>query len=371
LRQLGREFRRRRYEREAGDLIRALYPQNEPFAIDQWWFGDEVADQMPAADIVHLHWVAEFIDYQAFFDARPGPVVWTLHDMNAFTGGCHFDHACGKYQSECEACPLLAKHESPGEDLVSAVWHRKKALFDARSSRSLTFVAPSKWLAEEAKASTLLNKFPVIHAPNGIDVETFRPLDQATVRPLLGLPAETPLVLFVAQDVSDPRKGFNFLRSVLPKLLESGLKVELVIVGRGKPDISDILPAHHFEWTADESFVCRLYSAADVVAFPSMQDNFPNVLLESMACGTPAVALDVGGVKELVISGETGLLVQKDDVSGMANALENILRNPAVSRAMGARARRVTVEQYTLAIQAARYAEIYSSALSRDGCAVR
>jgi glycosyltransferase involved in cell wall biosynthesis len=320
---------------------------------------------MPEADIVHLHWVAEFIDYGAFFDFRRGPVVWTLHDMNTFTGGCHFDQGCGKYRSQCEACPLLIEHQSPGHDLASLVWRRKKALFDALSPTQLTFVVPSLWLAEEARVSTLLGKFPIECVPNGVDTDTFRPLDQSGSRQSLGLPLKTPLVLFVANDVMTPRKGFTFLRRALTQLRERGLNVELITAGKGRPDIPDVVPVHHFEWTADESFLCSVYSAADVVAVPSTQDNLPNVLLESMACGKPVVAFDVGGIQELVTSGKTGLLVQEGDVPGLVTALESVLIDPAVSRAMGERARRVTTEHYTLAIQADRYAKIYRSAIHR------
>ncbi len=166
--------------------------------------------QMPRADVINLHWVAGFVDYHTFFTSRiTKPVVWTLHDMNPFTGGCHYDQGCNKFKTACTACPLLGTTDP--NDLSHRVFSAKAEILRQWPRTMLHIVTPSRWLAEEARNSTLFGRLEATVIPNSLETDVFVPMDKAAARAKLKLPQDARVVLFVSNHIKLARKGFHDL----------------------------------------------------------------------------------------------------------------------------------------------------------------
>jgi glycosyltransferase involved in cell wall biosynthesis len=343
-----------------------LADEAEHFTEDRTEFAGQVAPQIPPGDVINLHWVRHLIDFQAFFGAVERPVVWTLHDMNAFTGGCHYDAECGRYAAACGACPQL---RSPDErDLSRQVWERKQAAFSQVPPDRLHVVAPSRWLADCARRSSLLARFPVHVIPYSLDLNTFRPYDAAGLRAALGVAPTDRVVLFVSQMVRNRRKGFALLREALAGM-EARDDVVLVSVGRRAPDLAGPLRHVHLGSIGVDGLLALVYAAADVFVIPSLQDNLPNTVLEAMACGTPVVGFDAGGIPDMVRPGETGSVVPTGDVRALREALVHVLDDDDARAHMAARCRATAEAEYAPAVQARRYLDLYETvaALRRTG----
>jgi glycosyltransferase involved in cell wall biosynthesis len=324
----------------------------------------DVLGQMPPSDIVNLHWVAGFFDYREFFRKLPArlPVVWTLHDMNPFTGGCHFDGGCGKFAERCGACPQLGSNDP--KDLSARVWRRKQKAFSTRNAEGVHLVTPSRWLQGEVSKSTLMSKFRCTAIPNALDTELFQPREQGAARKLLGIPTDSAVILFLADWAGEKRKGFDFLVEAL-KPFRNDRRVYLLAAGRE-------LPAHDLGpqlvttgYLTGEKQLSWVYSAADVFVLPSLQDNLPNTALEALSCGVPVVGFDVGGIPEIVREGETGLLVPAKDVAGLRAAITSVVENRDMRVRMAEAGRRYAVANYGLEIQARRYLELYTELVAR------
>lgn len=310
----------------------------------------------PQADILNLHWVANFLDYRKFFPSvRKGqPVVWTLHDMAPMTGGCHYAMECSRFTRACGACPLLGSKSE--RDLTHRIHRRKSAALEGLIPESTRIVAPSRWLADEARRSSLLRRFDVDVIQNGIDVETFAPRDRSIARDVLGLPQESSVVLFAADNMTDYRKGMDLLLSALEGL--SAIRpVALAAIGGGAATLPDgSIAIGRIENPRLMSF---LYSAADIFVLPTRADNLPNVLVEAMACGTPCVSFRIGGVPDIVRHGETGLLAEPDDVSSLRQCLLTLLQDYEMRSRMSRACREIAVKEYSDTLVARRYVALY------------
>ena len=333
-----------------------------PFHSERAVVGEAMVSQLPPADIVNLHWVREFVDYQAFFSSRPPgqPVVWTLHDMLAFTGGCHYAADCTRYVEGCGSCPFLESDDP--QDLSYRILRRKLKIL-AGFGNKLHVVSPSRWLAREAKRSVLFRDVPVSVIPYGLDTRQFRPDRREEVRQSLNLPADLKLILFVAHNVTDPRKGLRYLDQALCRLGHRG-NLALLLVGDGNPDLMSSIPVLRAGELWNDDAVSGLYSAADLVVVPSLEDNLPNTVLEAMASGVPVIGFDVGGVPDLVIPGETGYLAPLGDSFALAQALAQALDDPERLKSMGRAARSLMERNHTLEAQANSYLDLYRSLLT-------
>lgn len=333
-----------------------------PFHSERSPFGDILVQQMPAADVVNLHWVRGFVDYGAFFRSRPPgqPVVWTLHDMNAFTGGCHYTAGCDRYIDACGACPVLESTDP--EDASFQVLQRKRAILAARTGGPLHVVAPSRWLAAEAKRSRLFADLPVSVIPYGLETDVFVPHDRQAARQSFNLPADLKIILFIAHVVTDPRKGLARLDEALARLGPQN-DVALLLVGQGTPTLTAPVQCLRSGLVNDDATVSRLYSAADLVVVPSLEDNLPNTVLEAMASGTATAGFAIGGIPDMIIPGETGFLADPADPQSLDRALAEALADPARLAALGRGARARVEREHTLARQAERYLDLYRSLL--------
>lgn len=283
-------------------------------------FGYPIASAVNAceADIVNLHWVGDnFLPLQQLRLIK-APIVWTLHDMWAFTGGCHYAGDCRRYLETCGNCPQLS---GPKHDDISARVNRRKR--EAWAGVPLTVVCPSRWLASGAGQSAILGEKRIEVIANPIDTREFKPLDRGEARYAFNLPLDKKLVLFGAVDgTADPRKGFAYLRDAL-KLFAAGSGVELVVFGADGAEATGLeLPSHRIGSLRDTVSLNLLYSACDVFVLPALQDNLPNTLMEALACGTPCVAFDSGGVGDLLQHQENGYLAQRADAVDLLQGIQ-------------------------------------------------
>ena len=311
-------------------------------------------------DIIHLNWICGgYIPINALAKFNK-PIVWTFHDMWAFTGGCCYSGECTGYVKHCGKCPQLGSRRE--KDLSFWGWQRKKCVLE---KLNLTIVTPSKWMGDCAAQSSLLKDKTIRVIPNGIDLNRFKPLDQSVCRNILGLPLDKKLVLFGAVDAtSDLRKGFHYLSSVFAELKKSSLagKTELVVFGAGEPENPPELgfKATYLGRLYDEISIALLYSAVDVFIVPSLEDNLPNTVLESMACGTPCVAFTVGGLPDMIDHLENGYLAKALDASDLANGLHYVLNRSDVEYdEMRINARQKAVRDYDIQIVSERYKKLY------------
>jgi len=316
--------------------------------------------QLPLCEILHLHWIAGFLDYTEFFRQIPRdlPIVWTLHDMNPFTGGCHYDAGCGKYRGHCGACPQIASLEEA--DFSAQSWARKEKAFGTLGGRTIHIVTPSRWLADESRKSTLFGRFPAIVIPNGVDTERFQPRDRRPVRARYGIPQDAKVVLFVAHWASEERKGLDVLRQAMQGM-QGDNDLYILVIGRGVSAEAFGQRAVVIDHTGDDIALSSIYSAANLFVAPSRQDNLPNTALEALACGIPTIASAIGGLPDIVRDGETGLLVPPGDAGALRTAITSVLQDPSRQAAMAETCRRTALAEYDLDRQSRRYLTLYES----------
>ena len=318
---------------------------------------------MKDADIINLHWLAGMIDYGTFFPGLHGKkVAWTLHDMNPFTGGCHYSQGCSKYKLNCGACPQLGSDKE--KDLSRKIYDRKKCAYNELDA---DIVTPSKWLAGIAKESSLLGKYRIRTIPNGVPADIFTPRDKNSSRKLLGLPENKTLLLFWC-GVLVERRGCMHVVEALKKLhgKTDTSDLALVVIGDLSYKLpSDIgytyYPAGHIH---DERLLSCYYNAADFLVSANWEDNFPNQVLESMACGTPVIGCNSAGVPEMLAPHGTGLLFEQKNTDDLAQKIAWMITHPAERKEMGRRAIELTEKEYTREACARRYIEFYNRILA-------
>ncbi len=344
----------------------ATRPQGlEPFSDDRSRYGRELVRTLPPCDVITLHWVAGLIDYASFFRLAPrrAPIVWRLSDQHPFTGGCHYDEGCGRYTASCGACPQLGSHDE--HDLSHQIWARKRAALARVPPGRLHIVALNRWMAAEAQRSSLFGHLPVHIIPNGLDTSTFAPYNQSYARAVLDLPQQAKIVLFVAASVNNRRKGFALLVEALAGLSDLP-DLHLVAIGRNPPTLNAPITQHALGAIDDDTRLALVYSAADLFVIPSLQDNMPGTVLEALACGTPVVGFDTGGVSELVRPGQTGLLAPVGDVPGLRAAIRQLLTNESERQALRRLCRAVALAEYRQELQAQRYLDLYRAILDPE-----
>ena len=294
------------------------------------------------ADLLNLHWVAGFLPWSTFFRQVRQPLVWTLHDMQPFKGIFHY--AVDRDRAGAAAQQL-------GERV--RLWKRR-VLADVPTER-LTVVTPSRWLGQQSQASEVLGRFPHRVIPYGLSTDIFRVWPRQTSRQLFGLPQDRRLVLVVAERLDDYRKGLDLAAAALGT---AGVLAGWDVVAAGAGSIR--FPGRTVHATGsvpDPRLMALLFSAVDLVLVPSREDNLPNVILESLCCGTPVVVTQGGGCPEPVVEGRDGVVSRSLDVRGFTDAVAaaagmNFDRE-AISAAAAAR--------YDQSVTAAAYLQLYQS----------
>ncbi len=344
-----------------------LYPTRPMFSPQ--WFPDAIAPKIAelSPDIINLHWLCGgYLRVETIAQFNK-PLVWTLHDMWPFTGGCHYSQECDRYTKSCGACPQL--NSSKNCDLSHWVWQRKAK---AWKGASLTLVSPSVWLAECAKSSSLFQDTRIEVIPHGLNTEKFKPVAQQTARELLNLPQDKQLVLFgvTPSATGDPRKGFHLLHAALQKLSQSGWqdRLELVVFGSSQPEKPPDLgfKTHYLGQFHDDISLALVYSAANVMIVPSIQEAFGQTASESLACGTPVVGFNGTGVKDIVNHQQDGYLATPFEIEDLAQGIVWVLEDSDRHQKLRDRAREKAQQEFTLELQAHRYLSLFSELVNQS-----
>ncbi len=347
--------------------VKLLKTENHSL-ISPAWIGSNILKRPTAfePDIIQLHWIGhELLRVEDISKFRP-PIVWRLPDMWAFTGGEHYVQECTRYQ-----VGYLKNNRPKGEggfDLNRWVWNRKLRAW--KDISSLTIVTPSSWLAKCASSSYLFKdrRVEVIH--NGLDPEQYKPIDKPLARELMKLPQDKQLILFGALGAtSDRRKGFHLLQPALQRLSQSAGRgnenIEIVVFGASQPENAIDLgfKSHYLGSLHDDIALALVYSAADVMIVPSIQEGFGQTASESLACGTPVVCFNSTGLKDIVEHQQNGYLARPYEKNDLANGIAWVLQDEQRWQSLSRRAREKVEQEFTLEIQARRYLKLYQEVL--------
>jgi glycosyltransferase involved in cell wall biosynthesis len=338
-----------------------LFLKNRPEGLEMFSFPDSKYDITESelykvASIVNLHWVANFLDYSSFFEKNTKPVVWTLHDMNPFTGG---EHYIEEYLGIDELGFPIKRKISKEEKKIA----KENILIKMHAISkidNLTIVAPSQWLAEAAKKSELFKNKAVIYIPYGLDSDIYTPRNKKYSRELLSIPEGKKVILFVADSISNNRKGYIFLKKAFEQLADPNLI--LCAVGNKNSNLESIENIMELGPIYDERFMSIAYSAADVFVIPSLMDNLPNTVLESLMCGTPVIGFPIGGIPDMIQDGVNGYLTEEISVISLVTTINKFLRNPDCFNK--SEIRQNALNKYNLKLQADRYINLFESLLN-------
>lgn len=339
-----------------------------PFSLQ--WFGQSIINrkELRDADIIHLHWINHgFLSpkFLAELDLLDKPIVWTFHDSNAFTGGCHVRYSCENFHKQCGNCPLL-KFEGK-DDISHKNWLRKQKAY---SSLNFHIVAPSSWMAKSVKESSLLGMRKVDVIPNTIEIDVFKPYVKADAKKMLKIPSNHFVIMSgFMPSKNDKHKGTQYLIEALNEL--SGRsevpKNEIELVIFGNKDTKDI-PEFPFKTTFlgtinKDDHLAKCYAAADVFVLPSLEDNLPNTVMESLACATPVVAFKTGGIPDMVKHLENGYLADYQSATDLADGIEWLFLHED-RESIQKEARRTILNQFSPSVVAIKHEELYQTLIN-------
>jgi glycosyltransferase involved in cell wall biosynthesis len=380
------------------------------------------------ADVLNLHNLhRNYFNIRALPEiARGKKVVWTLHDMWALTGHCAYSYDCERWKAGCHDCPMfeeplsrIVEPELPAKDETRENWNLKKEIY--AQIPDFHVVAPSRWLYELAKESILKENAEINYIPNGIDTNQFAPMDKQQARSLLALTRDWRLPLqsarsllaltrdwrlplqsalrrgrrlilallertFIRRDqevssrlmnfpedkslvfvssMHQGRKGGELLAAALEKLQHKDKLALLVNGGNALHMVPSGVEVLNIGRVSQPAILRLAYCAADFFVLPTLSDNLPLTLTESLACGRPCVSFDTGGVGDLVKHEVTGYLARPGNVEDLTRGMEIMLNNPELREKSGARGRALIENEFTIEQQAGRYMKIYGQEIGR------
>ena len=344
--------------KKCNDLEMKGYAMPGYFHSDKYAVSYKDMPMIQSADLIHVHWINEGIYSDHFLKDMNRPLVWTLHDMWPFTGGCHYTGDCRRFTGQCGICPCLGSAKA--SDLSSKGQQRR---IQEYKNAALQFVGCSQWISEEANASRILRESgkTCIAIPNPIETRWFHARDKEDCRNLLGIQTKKKLILTGSINLRDQRKGASFLLEALGHLDPE----TYALCTFGNPEGFDTgsVETITFGNVFDDLHLSLIYSACDLFCAPSVQENLANTVMESLACGTPAVAFEIGGMPDMIHPGFNGQLAQPFDVLSLANAIDE-----TASRGYDALAiAKDTSERFGLEAIGKRYDSVYQKMLKEGG----
>lgn len=305
----------------------------------------EKNEQVVNSDIVHLHWVADFLNYETFFKNINTPIVWTLHDMNPFQGIFHY------------------KNDELNNSSVSRI---NKTVFNEKMNfihqhKNIHIVCLTQWMYEASINSKTLGNYPHYLIPNGLDFSSFN-LQQSPqeLKSKYNILNDNKTLLFISQDITNIRKGIDLLKGALEKL--PTLNLNIITVGNNEIKLPENFTHIHFNHIDDMNVLNELYTLADLFVLPSREDNLPNVMLESFANGTPVLAFNTGGMKDWIIQNETGILVKDIDSISLAKEITNFANGLYSFDA--SIIKQYATENFNKDVQTKKYIELYQNILN-------
>jgi glycosyltransferase involved in cell wall biosynthesis len=350
IRPLKRNLLWRALDRASGELFDLLslqyvfYPSSFGVLADAWF---------RAASIVQLHNLhGSYFGFTALpAISRLRPVVWQLHDQWGLTGHVAYSLDCERWRHGCGTCPYLDEYPRLRNDTTALLYRLKDRVY---SNSRLHLVVPSRWMADIVRASPLLSRFPLNYIPTGIDTRVFTPGDRDEARRKLRLPLDRRIVFFAAANINERRKGLHLLAEALRRLDDPPL---LLVAGNGT--VARGIETRYLGAVLDEEVLADAYRAADVFAVPTLADVLTQTAPESIACGTPCIAFDRGGVVDVVRHLETGYQARFGDVDDLARALTTLLGDDALLERLSRKCREVAETEFSVDVQVQRYASLY------------
>ncbi|WPU99706.1 glycosyltransferase family 4 protein [Mucilaginibacter sp. cycad4] len=351
---------------------RFLKPDSRtPFSFT--WFGRSVIKHpdVKNADIIHLHWINHgFLDPRHIAEIKKlgKPVVWTFHDSNAFTGGCHVRYTCDHYQQQCGNCPLLIN--AGNDDISHRIWQQKNKAYQ---QLGFNIIAPSLWMQASVRKSSLMQGKAANNIPNTLETDVFKPIDKKEAKAKAGLPTDKFIFLSgFMPSRKDLHKGTQYLLESM-ELLKQRLgadtdQIELVVFGnRGTESLLDFPFKTSFLGTINNDEKLALhYAAADAFLIPSLEDNLPYTVMESLACGTPVIAFTTGGIPDMVQHQHSGYLATYRSSESFTDGMEWIIKHPERDE-LNQQARQTIMDRFSEEVIAKKHIEVYQKLLSKGG----
>lgn len=375
-------------------LVRSKYNDSDTVEVmDSWWKkliskmrnafnllyskGQVVSDiygahltqipQIADADIIFLHWVNSFVSAQTVIDLLElgKPIVWIMHDMWVFTGGCHCDEECGKYEVGCGQCPLLNSINI--NDITHRNIMKKTKIY---SDSNITFVALSNWELACARKSIALQNCNIIKIPNPLDLNTFCPMEREYYlkqkQQMMPFLSQKKVILFGANKAAEDRnKGFKYLIESL-KYMDPQEYCLICFGGdltKYKSEMPDNMDMVSLGVILDEHELAVWYNIADVFVAPSLQESFCYTVCEALACGTPVTAFAVGGIVDQVEHMKNGYLVKIKDAYDLAAGIRFCVEN---RESLTRTARKGVIDKNNYDKIGERYAELCNNLLKKD-----
>ncbi|MDE6514423.1 MAG: glycosyltransferase [Bacteroidales bacterium] len=316
------------------------------------------------ADIIHLHWINQ--GFLSLRDLRAlqrlgKPIVWTLHDLWPATGICHYPDTCTRYRTQCGHCPQMAA--TPLLPLSRRVFKKKMKLDFSRTA----FVGCSRWITDMAQTSGLLRQAGFHAIPNPIDGTVFHPIARNEARQRFLLPTDRPIVLFAAAKVSDTRKGIKYLIEACRLLYQQGSQCfDVALLGGQLDGLAASFPCrvHCLGYLTAPEDIRAAYACATVFVIPSLEDNLPNTVMESLACGTPCVGFRTGGIPEMIDHLQNGYIARYKDAQDLADGIAWALNHPDAQALSNACLQKVD-DCYRPDVVARQYQALYGTCLGR------
>ncbi len=311
-----------------------------------------------SADVINIHWInfgfLSMRDIERLY-ALNKPIVWTLHDMWLFTGGCHYSGECTQFEQNCSACPIVYMKKTP-----SLLWRKKELIF---KNKKVSIIAPSQWLVDESKKASLTKNANSICVPNTLNSALFTNLNKVEACKKLGLDVSKKYILFSAANPNDVRKGFSYFVEAVERLKKeyaNHSQLELLVMGKEQKAFSSLaLKVNNLGFITSEEKSALIYSAASVFVIPSLEDNLPNTIMEALSCGTPCVGFAIGGIQEMIKTGVNGYLAAPRDEKDLTKGIIEVL-NSSINLEEGAR--NWMLEKYSNEVIAKQYLKVFNEA---------
>ncbi len=346
--------------RLARKLFTYRHPEPQPkapnlfFSQPRSWTGAQAWEQISSCDVLHIHWASALpehyipapLDWPATIAALPRnlPVLVTLHDMNAFTGGCHYTVDCERFKIGCGQCPQLAS-PSPS-DQSTQIWRTRLKVYQKLNTR-LSIHATSSYIKRMAEQSPLLSGISTSLVPLGVDTEIYQPRERNPLRDKYTIPSDALVLLFVSDSLSNPLKGMNILSEALG-LLKLPDNLLLLSVGRDVPTLTSNTPCRHLGHISNEPELAETYALSDIFIFPSRQETFGQTPLEAMASGCALAACPAGAIPDIVTHGRDGLIADSATPEALASCLEKLIHDAPLRSNLGQNARTRVEQAYSL-----------------------
>jgi len=336
------------------------------------WFGRSVINHpdVKAADIIHLHWVNHgFLNPKHIAEIAKlnKPVVWTFHDSNAFTGGCHVRYTCDHFKNECGNCPLL-KDAGPN-DYSHRIWQQKRRAYDGLD---FIVIAPSTWMQKSVGESSLMKEKAVEQIANTLETSVFKPMNKKTAKESAGFAADKFIFLSgFMPSRKDMHKGTSYLLESLEllkaRLGEKANDIELIVFGnRNTEDVPEFPFKTSFLGTiSDDERLALCYAAADAFLIPSLEDNLPYTVMESLSCGTPVITFKTGGISDMVKHQQNGYLAEYRSTESFTDGMEWMINHPDRTK-LDEAARQTVMNDFSEEVIAKRHIDLYNKILTKN-----